>query len=269
MKNDFSWDRPHHSSYNSFITKQNKIFNLWEDIFTSKRLSDILRSESHIITKEILQVISDDSTNQIEKLYSSNNDEFIKECCIAIQLIKSCDGSEKFFRIVDNFEYYSSNLKWIIRDYIKKINSKSTEFEELIYQLKQSAIATIEGYIFDKEVKLTTTLPEENADYLHVITQWEKESNLEKIWDDRDYHNLSWEGNKTAFYVLFVTDTDEFIKIIQGFQDPYSLKMAIHAVESELNIKTWEYFFEKANNAFDINGTWDENNLLIPGRVDI
>lgn len=267
MHNELSWDVSPYSGYNSYITKQNKTFNLWENIFTSTQVLDILNSESLTITKETLKIISANSKKQIESLYNSSDDDFIVECCIAIQLIKSCDGSEKFFELVDNFESCYSHLNWIIRDYIKKISLRPTEFEELIYHLKQSAISTIEGYIVDKKVKLTTILPEGNEHYLNVIKQWEKDADLEKIWDDRDYHNLSWEGDRTAFYVLFTLDRDEFITVIQKFQDPYSLKMAIHSINNELNIKTWEYFFEKANNAFDINGTWDENNLLIPALM--
>lgn len=151
-----------------------------------------------------------------------------------------------------------------MRDYIKKISIQPTKYQELLDQLKQSALSTIESYIVERKVKLMTTRSEVNIHYLNVIREWEKDANLEKIWDDRDYHNLSWEGNRTAFYVLFTLDKDEFIRVIQKFQDPYSLKMAIHSVESELNIKTWKYFFEKANDAFDINGTWDKNNLLLP-----
>lgn len=264
MNNEISWDVPHHNNYNSYITKQNKIFNLWENIFTSKELSDALHSESPIITEETLQVLSDNATNQIEKFYGSNGDEFIEECGIAIQLIKLCDGSKKFFKLVDDLEYRTSQLKWILRDYIKKISIQPTKYQELLDQLKQSALSTIESYIVERKVKLMTTRSEVNIHYLNVIREWEKDANLEKIWDDRDYHNLSWEGNRTAFYVLFTLDKDEFIRVIQKFQDPYSLKMAIHSVESELNIKTWKYFFEKANDAFDINGTWDKNNLLLP-----
>ncbi|WP_201591399.1 hypothetical protein [Psychrobacter fozii] len=243
--------------------KQDDIFKLWSSISSNRDLYQIGTSTTEVTEKHVSDLYKH-MQGDLKKIYGQYDDDYITECGLAIQILKSCDGTDSFFKVLDTIEYHSSDLKWVIRNYIKKIALEINLYSEIANNLESSAFKTIESYIELKEVPLSTTLDRTKDYYMNVIDSWQSNKSLETLWDERDFQNLSWEGDKTAFYSLFVLNKDKFIKIIQKFEDPYSCKMALHSIDNELTIHNWHYIVNHAESAFDEQGTWNEKRILTP-----
>ncbi|MGE6407324.1 MULTISPECIES: hypothetical protein [unclassified Psychrobacter] len=263
MNTNISWNTPKFDNYKTYESIQKDVFELWDLISVNDRLPLDNLDEP----KEVEQTVNNllgEVRSKFEKLQGNYDDDYKTECGLAIQIIKSCDGSDTFFNTVDKIEYYSSNLKWALRDYIKDIMNAERGYEDVIDNLKSSAIKTIKRYTELNQVPFNTTIGETHKYYNNLITQWKSNPCLEMLWADRDYHNLSWEGDKTAFYTLFILAKNTFVELIQKFEDPYSITMALHAIDSEITVEIWSFLVANAKTAFDNKGTWDHNELLLP-----
>lgn len=263
MNNIISWNIPNRLDYQSYQKKQDSIFKLWDLIYENDAITSIF-SNRLVETEDSFSIFFEQIKSKLETLYGRYDDDYITECGLAIQIIKSCNGSHNFFTTIDRFEYYSRDLKWILRDYIKKINKNEEKYEGLIEKLKTSSLKTVNSYIEQAKVPLNTSINEINKHYLNSIIEWQKSPSLDTLWSDRDFQNLSWEGNKTAFYTLFTLDKKLFIDVIQEFKDPYSCKMALHAIDNELSVGDWRYLVENTQPAFHKDGTWNETKIVLP-----
>ncbi|MDP4545792.1 hypothetical protein Q8P09_11975 [Psychrobacter faecalis] len=263
MNNILSWNTPNRLDYRSYQKKQDSIFKLWDLIYDNNAINSIF-SDTLVEKEDSFSIFFEQIKSKLETLYGRYDDDYITECGLAIQIIKSCNGSDDFFTTIDKFEYYSRDLKWILRDYIKKINKNEQKYESLIENLKASSLKAVNSYIEQAEVPLNTSIGEIHKYYSNSIIEWQKSPSLDTLWNDRDFQNLSWEGNKTAFYTLFILDKKAFIDVIQGFKDPYSCKMALHAIDNELSVGDWRYLVENTQPVFHKDGTWDKTKIVLP-----
>ena len=263
MKNTISWNTRNRLDYKNYQKKQDSIFQLWDLIHENEVITSI-SSNKLLETEDSFSIIFEQIKSKLKTLYGRYDDDYITECGLAIHIIKSCNGSHDFFATIDRFEYYSRDLKWILRDYIKKINKNEEKYKGLIENLKISSLKTVNSYIEQAKVPLNTSINEINKYYLNSILEWQKSPSLDTLWSDRDFQNLSWEGNKTAFYTLFTLDKKAFIDVIQKFEDPYSCKMALHAIDNEFSVGDWKYLVESTQPAFHTDGTWDRTKIVLP-----
>lgn len=263
MSNKISWTDKNHNKQEDYIEIEDDIFKIWDFISENHKLS-LVEVDKVDDTQELVNNFLEDIKKKLERLYGRYTDDLITTCGLAVQIIKSCDGSHSFFKMIDIIEYYINDLKWILRSYIKKITSDEEKYKYLIENLKTSSLKTVNSYIEQGKVPLNTSISEIHKHYSNSIIEWQKRQSLDTLWSDRDSQNLSWEGNKTAFYTLFTLDKKAFIDVIQEFKDPCSCKMALHAINNELSVGDWRYLVENAQPAFHRDGTWDETKIVLP-----
>ncbi len=194
-----------------------------------------------------------------------DNDAYYIECILTLLSLQLCDGTEDYWQKIDIIEYHTSYTRWIIRDYIKKFLGNS-HYNKIGQNLIQSASKVFDTYI-KENIFLNTSLKHIKQYYQEVVTQWKEKdyADYSILWDERDYESLSWRGQKTLFFCLYILDKETFIRKIQQFQDPYSIKMALSSIESELSFNNWSAFLEKSCDPFDINeNEFNKNKILAP-----
>lgn len=263
MSNTVSWNNLNPNNLEKYKSIENDVFKIW-DLISENSVLPLLEVDEIENIQELVNNFLEDVKKKLERLYGRYTDELITTCGLAIQIIKSCDGSDSFFDMIDIIEYHISDLKWVLRSYIKKITGDEEKYKYLIENLKTSSLKTVNSYIEQAKVPLNTSINEIHKHYSNSIIEWHKSPSLDTLWNDRDFQNLSWEGDKTSFYTLFILDKKAFIDVIQKFEDPYSCKMALHAINNEFSVGDWRYLVDNTHTAFYRDGTWDKTKIVLP-----
>lgn len=195
---------------------------------------------------------------------NSNNllldtDEFEFTCYLALILIEKCDGTSKFFELVDRLEYETLSLDWLLERYAEMARDT-----HIVQNLIKSSELAVKKYI-QQGIPFVLNRKEIKNDYETRKINWETEKHsVHDIWSDRDFNNLYWDGRKTAFSILYILDKDKFIELVQKFDNPFDVKIALETIFEQVSIQDWQYMVESSSAGFTQEGSWIKTDFLLP-----
>lgn len=179
---------------------------------------------------------------------------------LALILIEKCDGTRNFFDLLENLEYKTLHLDYIIEEYVESL-SQIQDIDDIKQKLVKSAKLIIESYI-EKGVSFLNRERIETS-YQRQKEHWQSHQNsIYHIWSDRDFDNFYWESRKTAFSVLYMLDKNSFIELVQKFTNLVDVKIALETVFDRVSIQDWQYLLENSNIGFDEKGNLIKSDLL-------
>lgn len=258
MSNNIDWlPVPFHSinSHDENIII-NTVFNYWIKNYT--------KFQSIEIKHDIVSVnnFKKDLSGQIfinfgDELLEPESFEFT--CYLALILIEKCDGTSKFFDLVDRLEYETLSLDWLLEHYVEMLSDS-----HIIQNLIKSSESAIEQYI-QQGILFVLNREEIKKDYENRKKNWKEGKNTAyDIWSDRDFNNLYSDGRKTAFSILYILDKDKFIELVQKFDNPFDVKIALETIFEQVTIQDWQLMVKSSSEGFSQEGSWIKTDFFLP-----
>ena len=238
MSNDINWSPlPFHlDNYQSEENVLLRLLDYWLENRTSFQSIEINYECTSVesFKKNIVEQIFVNSNNLL-----LDTDEFEFTRYLALILIEKCDGTSKFFELVDRLEYETLSLDWLLERYAEMARDT-----HIVQNLIKSSELAVKKYI-QQGIPFVLNRKEIKNDYENRKINWETEKHsVHDIWSDRDFNNLYWDGRKTAFSILYILDKDKFIELVQKFDNPFDVKIALETIFEQVSIQDWQYMVE-------------------------
>lgn len=198
----------------------------------------------------------------------------VLEYMLAVALIKASVCAEEFFIKLDQIERHFSTLKWRLHELVKIMAHSADKQKYKVYleALQNLSEIAVQEYIENGVPIYNCLTADVDTHYQEAVKAWQNENDITFLWGNRGFNifNLDYEGERTAFYTLYILNQSKYVELIQKFKDPFSSQMALYSIKSELDdIYQWQELVNKVENAFDNKGNWDNAKLLLPLLMEI
>lgn len=258
MSNNLNWSPlPFHSA--EYESEEKVILNSFHYWLKNRKNFQLIKIHYEYTSvenfkKDIVGQIFINSNNMLLDI-----DKFEFTCYLALILIENCDGTSKFFELVDRLEYETLSLDWLLERYAEMVSDT-----HIIQNLIKSSESAIEQYI-QQGIPFVLNREEIKKDYENRKKNWKEGKNTAyDIWSDRDFNNLYWDGQKTAFFILYILDKDKFIDLVQRFDNPFDIKIALETIFEQVSIQDWQIMVDSSSKGFSQEGSWIKTDFLLP-----